>query len=81
MLVGALAVAVLAVHDASLVWVQLQPTLDHACRDRVSYLTGLHLRFAVHDGIIRIAFEPDLRELPTHPYVERIVQIQVRQQG
>ena len=34
---------------------------------------------AVTDGIVRITLERDVRELPRHPHIERIVQKQVRQ--
>jgi hypothetical protein len=34
----------------------------------------------VTDHVVRIALEGDVRELPRHPFVERVVQEQVRQQ-
>jgi hypothetical protein len=33
----------------------------------------------VTDGIVRITLERDVRKLPRHPHIERVVQEQVRQ--
>ena len=73
------AFAVLAVHDPGFVGMQPQPDLAHPVLQRGQHLAGLTLADAVHDRIIDIAFEPDARELPSHPHVKRIVQEQVSQ--
>ena len=73
-------VDVLAVDDARLVRMQLQPDLFQPTRDRIPHLAGLLLAVAVHHRIVAVAFERDGREFPHHPCVERVVHEQVRQQ-
>ena len=42
---------------------------------------GLTFADAVHDRVIHVALERDVRELPGHPRVERIVQEKICQHG
>src|SRR5665213_240148 len=73
-LVRALAVRVLAVHDARLVQIELQTDLRQPLDNRVAHYVRLRLALAVQDSIVRIALERDVRELSDEPHVERVVQ-------
>ena len=80
-LMGAPPVIILAVHDGGLGLVQLQAARRQPDRDGVPDLPGLLLAGAVHDDIVAVAFEPDVREGPGHPGIERVVQEDVGEQG
>jgi hypothetical protein len=66
-------VGVLAVDDARLVRMQLQTDLRQASSDRVPHPQGLGPAAAVHHRVIAVALEPEVRVLPGHPGVERVV--------
>ena len=80
-LMGAPPVIILAVHDGGLGLVQLQAARRQPDRDGVPDLPGLLLAGAVHDDIVAVAFESDVREGPGHPGIERVVQEDVGEQG
>jgi len=66
-------VGVLAIHDARLVRMQLQTDLRQASSDRVPDPVGLGLAAAVHHRVIAVPLELDVRVLPGHPGIERVV--------
>jgi hypothetical protein len=67
-------VAVLAVNYPGLVRVQLQRDLDHPPADRVPQHFCLPQVCTVDHRIVHVSFEPDGREIPCHPGVERIME-------
>jgi hypothetical protein len=75
--IGGSAIRVLAVHDAGLVWMQLQTTVRQPSGDGIPNELSLLLRLAVHHCVVAIPLEPHIRELLSHPYVERIMQEQI----
>ncbi len=64
----------LAVHNPGLLRVKIQTALLEPTPDGLQHLAGLLLALAVDDGIIRIPLELDVREDPSPPMVERVVQ-------
>ena len=78
--VGQSAVSVLAVHHFRLVGMQSQPDLFHPVPDRGHQSPGLAFGHTVHDHVVGITLEPNVRVLPDHPGVERVVHEQVGQQ-
>ena len=62
-----------------LIWVQLQSDFRQPCSQGIPYHHGLLLAGAVNYRIIAIPLECDARMLPGQPHIERVVQIQVRQ--
>jgi hypothetical protein len=73
-------VVVLAVDDPGLARMQFQAHLREAASDGIPHLAGLLLTGAVHHRVIAVPLEPDGRELPGHPGIERIMHEQVSQQ-
>src|SRR4051812_35002608 len=65
----------------SLLRVQLQTALRKPLFQRLMQLERLCLAPTMADGIIGVAFERDVRELPFHPAIERIVKKKIRQHG
>ena len=57
---------------------QPQPDFNHPVFDRRLHLLSLLLAFAVHNGVICETFKRNVREVPGHPRIKRIVQKQVR---
>jgi hypothetical protein len=53
---------------------QLEPTIRQPPRDRIEHDASLSLAHAADDRIVAVALEPDVRELPADPGVERIVE-------
>jgi hypothetical protein len=80
-LVGAAPPPVLALHNPGLVRMQLQPHLAHPFHEGGQHPMGLGLADSVHHRVVHVALEPDSRELPCHPQVERIVQEQIGEDG
>ena len=80
-LIRATPVGVLAVHDAGLLLIELKAALRQPRSDLGPQLQGLPLAPSVDDDVIAVALEPDGRELPGHPRVERVVHEHVREQG
>src|ERR1035437_6140536 len=74
-------VIILAVDNLRLLRMKLQPAFLHARGYRCSHLLRLRFRPAMHDRIVGIPFERQLRILPPHPHIEPIMQKQIRQQG
>jgi len=60
--IGSSAICVLAVHDARLVWMQLQATLRQPSGDSVSNKLSLRLTDAVNNHIVAVPLEPRVRE-------------------
>lgn len=58
---------------------QLQTNLRHTRSDHVPNLPGLQLAGAVDHRVIAVPFESDRRVLPGQPYIERVMQKQVRE--
>src|SRR6266849_5078234 len=73
-------VVILAVDDARLARMDLQPTLREPTSDALQDLLRLRLRPAVRDNIIRIPLEWHTRMYPAHPIVEGEVQKDIRRQ-
>ena len=80
-LVAALAVRVLAVHDLRLVGVQLETQGPEPFGDGGPQLSGLFLGVAVSNNVVCVALERTTRMVPGHPPVERVVHEQVGEQG
>ena len=76
---SALPVFILAVDDARLLRMQLQPTVIEATLDAVQDRLRLLLRLAVRDNIVRVTFERNIRMLAAHPFIERQVQKNIGQ--
>jgi len=79
-LMGTLPPVVLAVHDARLVRIHLQPALLQPAADSFPHVLCLPPAYAVDHHVVAIPLEANVRELLGHPAVERIVHEQVRQQ-
>jgi hypothetical protein len=75
------AIGIFAVNDPGLLRVQLQKALRKPLFQRLMQLKRLCLAATMADGVIGIAFERDVRELPVHPAVERVVKKKIRQYG
>jgi hypothetical protein len=73
-------VVVLAVDDPGLARMQFQAHFREAPSDGVPHVAGLPFAGAVHHRVIAIPLEPDAREFPGYPGVERIMHEQVSQQ-
>jgi len=57
---------------------KLQPTFSQPLRYGYPNLLSLTSVPAMHDGIVGISFERQMRILPRHPHIERIMQKQIR---
>ena len=77
----ALPVVVLAVHDLGLLRVKLKTALLQTSPDRFEHVLRLSPALGVDDHIVRIALELDVRVGPAHPEIERIMHEEIRQQG
>jgi hypothetical protein len=75
------AIGIFAVDDPGLLRVQLQTALRKPPFQRLMQLKRLCLAPTMSDGVIGVAFEWDVRELPVHPAVERVVKKKTRQHG
>src|SRR5450759_5361722 len=73
-------VIILAIDDLRLHRMKLQPAFPHARSYRCSHLLRFHLCPAMHDRIVGIPFERQMRILAPHPHVQRIMQKQLRKQ-
>jgi hypothetical protein len=80
-LVGAAPDRALAVDDAGLVLIELEPAVRQPRSDRTPQPAGLAFASRVHDHVVAVALEADGRVLPGHPEIERVVQKDVGQQG
>src|SRR3989440_1488386 len=76
---GAAPVHILAVDDFRLLGMQHQLAGRKAVGNRTPQDPRLLGALAVTNGIVRIPLERDMRKSSPHPYVERVVQEQVRQ--
>ena len=72
-------VGVLAMNHTGLIWVQLQADLRQPRCQGIPYHHGLRLAGAVNHRIIAIPLERDTRMFPGQPHIERVIEIQVRQ--
>ena len=78
--VVAVPVHILAIDDPCLLRMENQLADRKAVGNRTPEGPCVLLGSAVTDHVVRIALEGDVRELPRHPFIERVVQEQVRQQ-
>lgn len=60
---------------------EFQTDLHQPLSESVPHLAGLPLTATVDYRIVAVPLEGDLRELPRQPYIERVMQIQIRQYG
>ena len=60
---------------------KLQPTFLHPHSNGSLYLLGFRFCPTVHNRIIGLPFDRQMRIGPLHPPVERLVQKQIGQQG
>src|SRR5690349_9429379 len=74
------AIGVLAVDNLRLLRMQHQLAVRQTFSKCVAPSTCLTFGSAATDRIVGISLERNMREFPSHPYVEGIVQEQVRQQ-
>src|SRR3954470_23703810 len=77
--IGSDAIGIFAVDDPGLLRVQLQMALRKPLLQRLMQLERLCLAPTMADGVIGVAFKRDVRELPVHPAIERIVKKKIRQ--
>ncbi len=73
-LIPATPIRVLAVNDAGLGLIQVQPAFGQPAADRCQHFAGFPLGSAVRHSIIRVTLERDVREGPGHPRIEGVVQ-------
>src|SRR5262249_34218302 len=71
-------VLILTIDNLRLFRMKLQPTLLKPLRYGIPNFLSLAFGPAMHDGIIGIPLERQLRILPRHPHIERIMQKQIR---
>src|SRR5262249_48882656 len=76
----ALPVLVLAIHNLGLLRMKLQMAFPQTLPDRYEHLLRLSLARGVNDHIIGIALERDVRVVPAHPLVERVMHEEIRQE-
>src|SRR6185312_6690910 len=72
--------AVLAVHYLRLFRVQPQSDFGEPTPDRVPHLPGLTFGHTMDHHIVCETFEPDTRELPSHPQIEAVMQKKIGEQ-
>ena len=72
-------IRILAVDDSRLVWMQFQTTLLQAASKGLQQCFCFGFRPHVDQHVICIPFESNLRMIPPHPFVEGVMQKQVRQ--
>src|SRR6516165_10502384 len=70
----------LAVHDPGLLRMKLEAAFCEATADGLQHRSSFLLASAMDDGVVRITLEADLRMVPIHPPIERIVQEQIGEQ-
>src|SRR3972149_641282 len=71
-------VLILTIDNLRLLRMKLQPTFPQPLRNSCPNFLSLAFRSAMHDGIIGIPLERQMRILPRHPHIERIMQKQIR---
>ena len=74
-------VRILAIDDLRLLGMQFQPAGCKAMPQRTAQRLRRLGALAVTNDVVRITLERDVRILPRHPHIERIVQKQICQQG
>jgi hypothetical protein len=70
-----------AVDDFSLVRMKRQPTVSKTRVQSVLKRHRLILAPTMTDRVVSIPFKRNVREIPTHPHVKRVVKKQVCQEG
>ena len=60
---------------------QLKPAVRKPLCQRLAQSLRLRLTSTVADSVIGIALERDVRVLPLHPSIERVVKKEIRQHG
>src|SRR5271156_2860875 len=78
--VSAEAIIILAESHFSFLRMQFQPTFRKPLSNSLFQALGLCFISAMANHIVRVALEQDGRELPAHPQIEGIVEIEIRQQ-
>ena len=73
-------VHVLAVDDLRLLPMQYQLAGREAVRNRTPECPRLLGALAVTNDVVRVSLERNVRMVPRHPYVERVVQKEIRQE-
>ena len=58
---------------------QRQGTGSEALLNRILQLRCLRFTITVTNHVVRVTLERDVREIPSHPEIERIVEIKIRQ--
>src|SRR5438270_5626669 len=79
--VSLLPIGILAVDHFRLLGMQFQPTLLQPCRYFDTHQVRFPLCSAMDNDIVRVALERQVSPVSAHPYVERVVQKQIGQQG
>ena len=72
---------ILAVDDFRLLGMQRQSAVSKSSLKRRPQRRRLGLRTTVADRVIGVALERNVREVPGHPHVERIVEEEIGQKG
>jgi hypothetical protein len=73
-------IIVLAIDDFGLVRMQRQRALREPLLQRCPQRLGLFFTATMADRIIGVSLERNVRMVPRHPYVERVVQKEIRQE-
>src|SRR5215468_3208193 len=78
--VSPLPIGILAIDHFRLLRMQFQSTLLQPCRYLDTHQVRFPLCSAMDDNIVRIPLERQMRPVPAHPHIERVVQKQIGQQ-
>ena len=73
-------IIVLAIDDFGLIRMQRQRALREPLLQRCPQRPGLFFTATMADRIIGVSLERNVRMVPRHPYVERVVQKEIRQE-
>src|ERR1039457_7361079 len=79
--VGTSATVILTVGDLRLLRMQRQVAGRKALLDRIFQMRCLRLTATVANQIVPVTVERDVRKLPIHPKIERIVELEISQDG
>src|ERR1035438_2724861 len=79
--IGPASVIILAVDYFCLLRMKCQPAFSEPLLKRCVQISRLLLTSTMADDIIGIALKRDIRMVPAHPQVERIMQEEIRQEG
>src|SRR5215472_8258183 len=79
--VSLLPIGILAIDHFRLLRMQFQPTLLPPCRYFDTHQVRFSLCSAMVDDVVRVPLERQMRPVPPHPLIKRVVQKQIGQQG